>query len=393
MAPRSSFYTSLFVAVQALGVTAFDNTRFDNVAVYWGQNSYGATHTDVANFQQPLAFYCQDDAIDVFPVAFMNEFFSTGNIPSINLANTCNNVDNATFSGTTMPICTSVGTDIKTCQAAGKVVTLSLGGAGGSVGFESDDQAESLADTVWDLFLGGSSSTRPFGDAVLDGIDLDIEGGSSTGYAAFVNQIRSHASGASKTYYISAAPQCVYPDASLGAVLNAASFDMVYVQFYNNPCGLQNFNESSNWDFGIWDNWARTVSPNPNVKIYIGAPASSTAAGSGYQAISTLSEIATTMRKSFPSFGGVMLWDASQAYANSRYDLAIKNALQAAGGTGFTFPTCTAPAFVSNTAYTEGDTVSYGGYEWAAKWWTESTPTSDANGDWSASACRARSGC
>lgn len=53
------------------------------------------------------------------------------------------------------------------------------------------------------------------------------------------------------------------------------------------------------------------------VKIYVGAPASSTAAGSGYLPIGTLSNIATRMRTSFPSFGGVMLWDASQAYGTS----------------------------------------------------------------------------
>jgi chitinase len=53
------------------------------------------------------------------------------------------------------------------------------------------------------------------------------------------------------------------------------------------------------------------------VKIYIGAPASSTAAGSGYIPIGNLSSIAVQMRKSFPSFGGVMLWDASQAYGMS----------------------------------------------------------------------------
>ena len=69
-----------------------------------------------------------------------------------------------------MPICTSVGADIKACQAKGKLVTLSLGGAGGSVGFQSDDQGVALADQVWDMFLGGSSSTRPFGDAILDGL-------------------------------------------------------------------------------------------------------------------------------------------------------------------------------------------------------------------------------
>ena len=65
------------------------------------------------------------------------------------------------------------------------------------------------------------------------------------------------------------------------------------------------------------DIWARNTSPNKNVKVYIGAPASSSAAGQGYVDASTLSNIATNMRKSFPSFGGVMLWDASQAYGTA----------------------------------------------------------------------------
>lgn len=131
----------------------------------------------------------------------------------------------------------------------------------------------------------------------------------------------------------------------------------------------------------IRDFWARNTSPNKDVKIYIGAPASSTAAGTGYQTIDTLTNIAVTMRKSFPSFGGVMMWDASQAFgkspcrifagllnamhshlANSRYDLAVKNALSAAGGTGFTFPACSAPAFMSGTNYQGGSKVSFGGY-------------------------------
>ena len=86
-----------------------------------------------------------------------------------------------------------------------------------------------------------------------------------------------------------------------------------------------------------------------------------------------------------------MLWDASQAYgacaksglefissitrgandflfffgvtlANGRYDLGIKNALAAAGGTGFTFPSCTAAAYVSGSSYTASQQVSYQGY-------------------------------
>lgn len=369
-------------------VLAFDVSNFDNLAVYWGQNSYGAVNSDTANFQKPIDFYCQDDSIDVIPIAFVNTFFGTGGLPVMNLANTCNNVDNATFSGSELPNCTTLAPNIEACQAKGKVVTISLGGAGGGVGFSSDDEATSFADQIWDLFLGGSSPTRPFGSAVLDGVDLDIENGGSSGYAAFLSQLQTHFQGANKQYYISGAPQCVYPDASLGSVLNAAWFDMVYVQFYNNPCGLQNFNASSQWDYGLWDNWARTISPNPNVKIFIGAPASSSAAGGGYQAPNVMANIASITRNSFPSFGGIMLWDASQAYANDRYDLAMKNALTAAGATGFTFPACTAPAFVSGGNYPGGSEVSYGGYIWQAKWYASDTPANDPNSDWSAiSAC------
>jgi len=122
--------------------------------------------------------------------------------------------------------------------------------------------------------------------------------------------------------------------------------------------------------------------------VYIGAPASSSAAGSGYVDIATLSNIAVTMRKSFPSFGGVMLWDASQAYQNNRFDLAIKNALVAAGGTGFTFPACSAPTYSTTATYVGGSQVSYEGYIWQAKWFASSVPAANPNGDWSAiSAC------
>lgn len=119
----------------------------------------------------------------------MNTFFGTGGLPELNLANVCdcpnsfistgliidfeqqicNDVDNATFSGTKLAECTSLATDIEFCQAQGKVLTLSIGGAGGSVGFTDDSEGEAFATTIWNLFLGGSSDTRPFGSAVLDG--------------------------------------------------------------------------------------------------------------------------------------------------------------------------------------------------------------------------------
>lgn len=126
----------------------------------------------------------------MIPISFINKFFGTGNAPVLDLANVsppqrcaffrnadrlavvpqiCNAKDNATFSGTGLANCQSLASDIQTCQSKGKILTLSLGGGGASVGFQSDSEAQTFADTIWNDFLGGSSSTRPFGSAVLDG--------------------------------------------------------------------------------------------------------------------------------------------------------------------------------------------------------------------------------
>jgi len=100
--------------------------------------------------------------------------------------------------------------------------------------------------------------------------------------------------------------RCPFPDASLGQALDAAAFDMVFVQFYNNPpCGV----ESSGFNFDTWQSWASS-SPNPNVKIFVGVPGSSAAAGSGYIDSSALASIIDSVA-SQPNFGGVMMWYVS----------------------------------------------------------------------------------
>lgn len=71
---------------------------------------------------------------------------------------------NSVFPGTNLLNCAFLAADIKACQAKGKIVTISLGGANGG-----GAATAAFADQIWNLFLGGSSSTRPFGDAVLDG--------------------------------------------------------------------------------------------------------------------------------------------------------------------------------------------------------------------------------
>ena len=64
--------------------------------------------------------------------------------------------------------------------------------------------AVALPDPSAALFLMGKNHVSRVRNAcycllmVSFRVDLDIEGGTSTGYAAFVNRIRSHATGASK---------------------------------------------------------------------------------------------------------------------------------------------------------------------------------------------------
>ena len=87
---------------------------------------------------------------------------------------------------------------------------------------------------------------------------------------------------------------------------------------------MPNYSNANAWDFGSWDTWAKTVAPNKNVKVYIGALASSTAGTSGYVDSTTLINIALETRSKYSSFGGVMLWDASQAYGGSLLDFLQK---------------------------------------------------------------------
>lgn len=109
--------------------------------------------------------------MDVVALAFLTTFFGTGGLPVVDFAGSCSG---PTFSGTDLLQCTQIGEDIKTCQAAGKTVLLSLGGAIGNYGFSSSSEAQTFATTLWNVFGGGSSSTRPFGTSIVDGFDLGM---------------------------------------------------------------------------------------------------------------------------------------------------------------------------------------------------------------------------
>ncbi|KAI7905095.1 chitinase 2 [Cokeromyces recurvatus] len=307
------------------GVQASYSPNSPNVMYYWGQNSAGGSNT-----QGTLASYCETGKVDVLLLSFLH-IFNVGGLPGVNLANACETY----FDGTNLVNCPNIGKEIKSCQSKGVKIILSLGGAAGSYGFSSDGDGQKFAQTIWDLFGGGSSSTRPFGDAQIDGVDLDIEGGSSTGYAAFVTAIRSKFA---SDFIVGAAPQCPFPDAILGSVIDAVGFDYVNVQFYNNFCSAV----GNSFNFNAWANWAKSTSPNKNVKVYFTIPGSTSAAGSGYAPMSTIQNIVPQLVSQYSgTYGGVSVWDASQAFTNGDFASQLYSLVKGASSGGGPSPTAT----------------------------------------------------
>ena len=220
--------------------------------------------------------------------------------------------------------------DINTCQANGKIIILSMGGAtysGG--GFESADAATEAARNLWATFgpeQSGTNVLRPFGSAVIDGFDYDFESATSN-MVPFGQELRrlmdEATAGGDKHFYMTAAPQCPYPDQANGEALAAGGvfFDFIMIQFYNNYCGVQSYvpgaEQQNNFNMATWDAWAASTSVNPDVKILLGIPAN-TGAGAGYTEGEALAS-AIGYSKQYASFGGVMMWDMSQLYANEGF--------------------------------------------------------------------------
>ncbi|KAH7673761.1 chitinase protein [Dioscorea alata] len=277
--------TLLLLTLAALCITS--NAGIGNIAVYWGQN----------DDEGSLADACSTGYYDIVILGFLNKF---GNLhpPSLNLAGHCN----PTFGG-----CTSIGEDIKACQSKHMKVFLSLGGASGSYNLVSNQDARYLADYLWNNFLGGFSTSRPFGDAVLDGIDFDIMRGTSEHWDELAQMLYQYSE--QRKVYLSAAPQCPYPDKSMGTALGTGIFDYVWVQFYNNP-SCQYSNDADNL-LNSWDQWTSSVTAT---KFFVGLPASTAAARNGYLPPAKLvSEVLPNVKKS-DKYGGIMLW-------NRYYDL------------------------------------------------------------------------
>ncbi|KAF2703528.1 glycoside hydrolase family 18 protein [Pleomassaria siparia CBS 279.74] len=322
-----------FSAIAGYGFATLNPSSNSTVAIYWGQNSAGNAEQDTT-LQNRLSSYCKDSNVNIILIAFLLEF-NGGVDPTLNFANQANDCLDISGTGKNTYQCSEIEEDIKTCQEQGKTVLLSFGGSGSvEAGFATKEKAVEAAKSTWALF-GPVNSTleakRPFKSAVVDGFDFDFESKVSF-LVDFTKELRAlmdQAAGGQK-YYLSAAPQCQIPDANLGDVLGEVSFDFVNVQFYNNDeCGVSSFvpnnEQQSIFNFKEWDTWATTKSKNKAVKILLGVLAGETG-GRGYVSPDLLDPIINYSSK-FASFGGVMMWDASQAWNNADFIKKVKDSL------------------------------------------------------------------
>ncbi|KAJ8748463.1 hypothetical protein K2173_003359 [Erythroxylum novogranatense] len=280
MAYRTAFSLTLLCLLCS---AIIKGSRAGDIAVYWGQGQDANEGT--------LADACSSGNYAIVNLAFLATF-GNGQTPVLNLAGLSN--------------------AITACQGQGIKVLLSLGGASGSYTLTSADDARQVAQYLWDNYLGGQSGSRPLGDAVLDGIDFDIEGGTTEHWDELAKALSGF--GGQKKVYLSAAPQCPFPDTWLNGAIGTGLFDYVWVQFYNNGCAF-----SGNGDEfkSSWNQWT-TIQAG---KVYVGLPASPSAAGDGYVPSDVVNSQILPFVKSSPKYGGVMLW--SRLY-DQGYSAAIK---------------------------------------------------------------------
>ncbi|KAJ0098568.1 hypothetical protein Patl1_20283 [Pistacia atlantica] len=218
------------------------------IAIYWGQNGNEGT----------LNQTCNSGLYSFVNIAFLNKF-GGGRSPRLDLTGHCN----AAAGG---------------CKIASAY--------------------------LWNNFLGGKSAKRPLGNAVLDGIDFDIELGSTRFYDDLARYLKGY-SKPGKKVYLSAAPQCPFPDRYMGKALDTGLFDYVWVQFYNNgPCQYSSTAGTKNL-IASWKKWNSSLKGG---KLFLGLPAARNAAGSGYVPPKVLTSQILPVIKKYKKYGVVMLW-------------------------------------------------------------------------------------
>ncbi|MDB5910564.1 MAG: hypothetical protein JWP34_4678 [Massilia sp.] len=182
---------------------------------------------------------------------------------------------------------------------------------------------QEFADFLWSAYGPVDpnwTGARPFGDNVIDGFDFDIETkfDDQSGYIALIDRLRGHIAAAGGSQVISGAPQCPLSPAlyfDMDQMITQAQFDLLWIQFYNNPgCDYVVGNASPESPTGNFNEWQSYIAGTASsaAKLFIGLPGASS---SGYVDPAVAYQLMQDT-KAQPSFGGAMVWDASSGGSN-----------------------------------------------------------------------------
>uniref|UniRef100_A0A0D9W5A7 GH18 domain-containing protein n=1 Tax=Leersia perrieri TaxID=77586 RepID=A0A0D9W5A7_9ORYZ len=168
--------------------------------------------------------------------------------------------------------------------------------------------AQDVADHLWHAYLGGGRHGvfRPFGDAVVDGIDLYIDHGGSANYDELATHLGEH-----------------------GGILltatvrrRAARRRRIHVRFYDDRRCSYDSSERRPF-YGAWLGWTARYA---NASVHVGLPAAWDAASDGWINPAALVFDALPLVRGTPNYDGVVLWNR-HFDRRSRYGQTIKGML------------------------------------------------------------------
>ncbi|KAK1750593.1 glycoside hydrolase superfamily, partial [Echria macrotheca] len=321
----------------------FNPRSSQNIAVYFGQSP--------ATTRTSLADQCADPNIDIVILGFLTSLRynnTAGAFPRLELSAACPSLQTEVMQTLAPGLAyyPQLEADILRCQGRyGKKILLSLGGAGSGegLGIGSDEEAGGVADVLWGLFGPPGvvdEGLRPFGGAVVDGFDLDKSDGLPDHWDTVATALRTKfATDTSKDYFLSAAPQCLFPDASipLGWLVQS---NFVWPQFFNNQkCDLTSPSlpdALSQWSRILASSIVPLSDASPfRTRLYVGVPSWPDAAPSSYAAafgtgwrgvVSFARQIRLFLSEGGgggTNLGGMMFWDGPEGGENVLGGLSI----------------------------------------------------------------------
>ncbi|KAJ1557562.1 hypothetical protein HK096_006568, partial [Nowakowskiella sp. JEL0078] len=279
-------------------------------------------------WERPLREYCESTTYTTIHINGMLEHYDANGFPGIDFDFHCqwptNKQSSYTVTGTkgfSLLSCPSIGEDIKYCQNLGKKILITIA----TLDFLSSvDDGNRSALNIWNFFLGGtvpqnSGVSRPFSNAILDGVELFIESNDPNPqyYTALLKTLRGYMDlDSSKKYFIAGTSRCVYPDTFMGPGTGKPYTDVPGIfDYYNvamlstpNLCGWF-VNMAGFYSTAItWNSWITSLSsPKP---LYISIPASTDFVGDYITPTSLFSTIQQLIFNN-SQLGGISLRDVS----------------------------------------------------------------------------------